>query len=187
MSMKYSLSLTLMVIGLSILFSCDDDDMQDIKRPILLPGDTTLGIAQGMRNNIDWTASGYAVEIDSVNEVYAINFETFNEFGHRRENLTLSNIRLQTSPFELVDDPELGKVDVFYSTVGADGDSLEDVYVMKDGSTNQFSILEVDSIQQIIKGGFEINFKIRNQNDKVNQNNPDEIIFESILYSVKYK
>ena len=172
-------------------YSCTKEDVV----PIFQPGPMTYGWAKGHKNGNSFTASGEARKhYDRPNEYFGIIFETYSTEGFKREDIVLSAIAYSTFEYMVSGKtPGVGETIVagiaggFYGTSTDDGDVGEDYYIVDESPNNKLTITELDTINNIVKGRFHVEF-IHDPNDsKTNPNNPDKVVFSDMEFEVSFK
>ena len=79
------------------------------------------------------------------------------------------------------------KVRSSYSTIQDDGDVLEDSYAVDESKENFLNITKMDTIENKVEGVFTINMMRKTQRDKVNPQNPEEVTFSDVEFSLTIK
>lgn len=162
------------------------------------PGDTTFGFVQAVwQDSFLWSASATARYHGSPtlpNESYFIiefrTHETETPFNFLRESLTFTEIPKNTVGIFAITTAHgnFNNQSVFgsYATLIDGGDALEDYYEVDESlGGNQLTILEVDTVNQIYKGTFNVSFQIATTFGKQNPDNPDKMKFEDAEFWVQ--
>ena len=183
--MKKTIPISLTFILLLGLFaSCKKDELPDV--PIYEPGEMLFGSASGKKAGYNWQASGIALSHTNSNEFWGAVLATRSKEGFLREEITLGFINTNLGLYPVAQERTDMELTSSYFTFQDDGDVLEDIYDVDEGSLlNIARITKVDTLTKVIEGIFTATYKIRDPQDKVNPNNPDQVTFSDISFSVE--
>ena len=183
--MKKTIPISLTFVLLIGLFaSCKKDELPDV--PIYEPGEMLFGSASGKKAGHDWQASGIGLSHTNSDELWGINIGTESEEGFLRETLVLSFITARPGQYKIAQEHANGSLVSYYITSQDDGDVVEDIYDLDESSfSNIARIIKVDTLAKVIEGVFTVTYKIRDPQDKVNPNNPDQVTFSDVSFSVQ--
>lgn len=178
----------LMFIGIVFLFlsACDDDETTP-QIPIFLPGPMTYGYADMDKNGVAIRASAVAEkQREFIGEnLFSIHFYTFNEFGFFKESLGIGYFPFEAGeyifPFNEFSDIELQG----YGVISDASELREDGYDMDPTYKNIVTLEEVDTIQNIVKGTFDLRFTVRKP--KNNVRNPDVVTFSNGIINTQFQ
>ena len=170
----------------TILWSgCKDDDQSEMPIPIYQPGAMGLGGAEGKKNQWDWKASGFGGELVANGDTfYVLSLATFSEADELRERLVLSYMPTATGTYSIAANHQNQYVTASYVTLTDGGDITEDFYNLDKTAVNEITINKIDTLEKIIEGVFTINMQIDDPANKINEINPDDVIFSNVAFSV---
>ena len=166
--------------------SCKDDDMS---YPIQIyePGPMTYGYAEMTKNGISMKATVAAENAKFLigENLFTINFFTFNEFGFFKENIGFGAFPYEEGeyvfPFNEFSAIELQG----YSVISDDSELAEDGYDMDSTYRNVVIIDELDTVANILKGTFDVRFII--EQPKTNPVNPDVVTFSNGRFDAQFQ
>ena len=183
--MKKTIPISLTFILLLGLFSsCKKDELSNV--PIYEPGEMLFGSASGKKAGHDWQASGIAFTNSDDDNFWGILFATRSKEGFLRESIGLGFITSKPGLYKIAKEYTNGVLISDYITSQDDGDVVEDVYDLDESSfSNIARIIKVDTLAKVIEGVFTATYKIRDPQDKINPNNPDQVTFSDVSFSVQ--
>ena len=177
-----SISLTFILL-IGLFASCKKDELPDV--PIYEPGEMLFGSASGKKAGHDWQASGIGISHPD-SSYWGIILATRSEEGFLRETIGLGFITATPGLYKIARRHGKDITNSDYITSQDDGDVIEDVYDVDEGSPlNIARITKVDTLAKVIEGVFTATYKIRDPQDKVNPNNPDQVTFSDVSFSVQ--
>lgn len=162
------------------LLSCSKED---IFTPIYQAGNMEYGWVSAQKNGHDFLASGWAIKLKDYSDSYfGIQFRTETIEGFEREFFGFSEIKLETGTYQVsgehftINQTPDDIIGASYGTSQLDGDVSEDNYQLNESKSNRLTVTEIDTINNMVKGTFQVWFKIDQSNrEKVNPNNPDNV------------
>jgi hypothetical protein len=158
--MKLNLILLLSLILLFV--ACSDEE---IAIPQYYAGDQEFGWATGTRSGKEWEASGYWQYHQNDSTLIGISFETYNEFGDRRESYSLNEIPVKPGTYTIKGsylDVGDGFVGGTYSRLAADGDAVIGLLEVNNDKNGFVTVTEFNTDTKIVKGTFEVYFTNEN-------------------------
>lgn len=190
-------------IGISLIFIClcglscsKEEKIPDPQPyiPIFEPGPMTYGWASGFKNGKEFNASGEARRSsDRPEDHFGFTFYTYGTEGELREEFSFGVISYSIYEYLIsgetpkVGEPiEDGMAGGFYALFADDGDVLEDIYVANESIANMLWLTKIDTVNNIIKGFFNVKFQIDPRWPKVNPNNPDVMYFTDVKFEVSF-
>ncbi|MCP4551977.1 MAG: hypothetical protein GY834_08075 [Bacteroidetes bacterium] len=165
------------IVFFLIQFSCDKDIIED-KHP-------EWSKVTALKNKIAWESEAVAfIEISETKTLLSIPANVHNEDGFWREGLSFGNIDLLIGKHII-----LGSLTdtlyARYTTLMADGDVVEDRFIVCEDVENFIDIQTLDTIEMKLSGNFKVTF-IRDINDPItNPSLPDTIRFTEGSFSLK--
>ena len=183
--MKKTIPISLtFVLLLGLFSSCKNDELPNV--PIYEPGEMLFGSASGKKAGHDWLASGIALSHTDSDKFWGIVIGTESKEGFLREEITLGFISTNLGLYQVAQERANTELTSSYFTFQDDGDVLEDIYDVDEGSLlNIARITKVDTLTKVIEGVFTATYKIRDPQDKINPNNPDQVTFSDVSFSVQ--
>lgn len=160
-----------------ILFGCDKDIIED-KHP-------EWSKVTALKNGIAWESKAVAfIEISETRTLLSIPANVHNEDGFWREGLSFGNIDLLVGKHII-----LGSITdtlyARYTTLMADGDVVEDRFIVCEDVENFIDIQNLDMDKMEMTGIFQVTF-VRDINDPVtNPSLPDTIRFTEGKFYLK--
>jgi len=175
---------TIGIFFLVLLVSCSKDD--DGITQIFLAGPMTYGWGTANKNDLAFESSGTA---QGNNEIFGLYFDTFTSDGFWRERILLDDIKYEVGEYIIkgeIGDISDGFVGGWYYTLNG-GDVLEDSYLLKDSPNNKLTISKIDTVENIVKGTFCLEFKIDPDREKRNQDNLNNVTFSEGEFEISFK
>ena len=149
------------------------------------------GCALATKNGKAFEASGMAFFYeDQPTEYFAIRYDTFTSEGFWRESVTISEIKLEIGTYPIVGevvDLNDGFVGASYTTLTSDGDVLENVYKLVASEENMIIIESIDTVANITKGRFHLEFTIDESYSSKSPQNPEHVIFSEGSFDVTFR
>ncbi len=184
----------ILLIILLGFFGCSRSDEETLVS-IYEPGDMEFGWCEGYKNGKPFVSSGEAKRYTVFTDQYfGIAFDTYTTEGFHREHIAFGAIPFSGGTFPIsgrppkVNDPIIeGMVGGFYSTSEDDGDVLEDVYLVNEDANNEIIISEVDTINNVVKGSFHVEWIIDPSRNKINESNPNNVVFSEMVFEVSFR
>ena len=177
------ISLTFVLL-IGLFASCKKDELPNV--PIYEPGEMLFGSASGKKAGHDWQASGIGLSHTNSTEFWGAVLATRSKEGFLREEITLGFISTNLGLYQVAQERTNAELTSSYFTFQDDGDVIEDIYdVDEDSPLNIARIIKVDTLAKVIEGVFTATYKIRDPQDKVNPNNPDQVTFSDVSFSVQ--
>ena len=154
---------------------------------------STIGFAKGKKNCADFEAIGAAIYHNPPLEskVYMI-FATYSESGFLREEfrigdgipLVAGKYKLRMNRIEF--NPHDDTLSIDYTTLIDGGDILGDSYTLDETvADNTIEIIEVDTLNRIIKGEFTATFTFDGNFAKTDPRNTDVVKFSEVYFETK--
>lgn len=187
--MKFSHLIIGLLLLVSLLFGCNKDEIEQ-KTLIYPPLDLGFGFAQALKNNLNFEGGGWVNvrTCDDGSKYLSIALYTENGQGFEREEFNLVKAPLADFPkfYEL-------PANVCGSYIGGtsyhilDYEHLEDLYVVDSNASNWISIDVADTVNNVLKGRFQVRFVIDPLTEKMNPENPDVVEFTNGVFDLKFK
>jgi len=185
---KIVYSLLFLLTGL-LLSACQDDTPPSDLFIVYQPGNTANGEMTAIKSLTDWRASAQAVYHHFGQDYLAIEANTYSTEGYWRESISFSFIPISEGVFPInrVNQMQTNKaVRANYVTLTADGDALEDFYILDTlAMDNHIQVLRLDTINKEMEGIFTVSFVLEPGFPKLNPLNPDRLKFSYGRFKVK--
>lgn len=179
---------TMGIFFLALLISCSKED--GITQ-IFSAGPMTYGWGTANKNDLAFESSGSALgHSDKPNEYFTLYFDTFTSDGFWRERILMNEIKYEVGEYLVkggTRDVYDGLIGSKYYTLDSGGDVVEDSYVVKDSPNNKLMISEVDTIENIVRGTFYLEFKIDPDREKRNPDNLNNVTFSEGEFEVSFR
>jgi len=194
--------LCLAIGGFLVLGACQKEDTQKEKEEdpceevvIWESGrqdNSTIGFAKGKKNCADFEAIGAAIyRTPPLEDKVYILFSTYSESGFLREEFFIGDgIPLIAGKYKLRSDeiefnPHDDTFSINYTTLIDGGDVLGDSYTLDETiEDNKIELIEVDTLNKIIKGEFTATFTFDGRFAKTDPRNTDVVKFSEVYFEV---
>ncbi|MCC7506866.1 MAG: hypothetical protein IT259_16290 [Saprospiraceae bacterium] len=187
--MQKVINTLLLLLMAFLLHACQDDAPPGDLFPVYLPGSTDNGEMSAIKSLTDWRASAHAVYHHFGQDYLAVEANTYSNDGYWRESISFSFIPVTEGVFPInrVNQMETNKaVRANYVTLAADGDVLEDYYILDTlAMDNYIQVSRLDTLNQEMEGLFTVSFILEPGFPKLNPLNPDRLKFSYGRFKVK--
>jgi len=145
------------------------------------------------KNGEEFSASIYAEKGKEppFDNHFALRLSTQVMDGSLRELISFFKIEYvepKTYLFGPESEPFNGKVSTNYYTLRGDGDVLGDIYLLDESAPdNVFTITEVDTFTNVVKGTFTVSYIIDPNREKKDPANPDKLKFTDGVFETSFK
>ncbi len=188
--MKISLA-TSILLATALFFACKKEKKEEMYWPLgtYWKGPQTYGKVHALRNGEVWEGSGIASYLEAY-PTCSISFGTFDPIDSvSTEDLSFSKVPYRVGQFVVhnsivvVNNPIW--VDSLSSLYALLYDDLAGPFFYVDTTKNNWILIEsIDSIQKIIKGKFDVTYRIE-PNGEANTKYPREVHFSEGMFEVK--
>jgi len=186
--MKNRIYIYLVLILVSI--ACNKDE---VSVNIFEPGSMEFGSAMAEKNGLKWQASAEALKEKNFKDRFSIKFCTYNAFDERRENIGFLNIPYEEKKFyvntclqNFPDSCMTGYVSSHYGRLSSDGDAVLAFYDINENKNNYLNITAIDTIENIVKGDFEIHVKLSIGGQYLGPADPDNLNFTKGSFECRF-
>ena len=186
--------------GFLVLGACQKEDTpkeveEDPCEEVIIweSGGQGTGFARGKKNCADFEASGVAIyHRPPIEDKVYVQLVTYSKSGFVREKLHIANgVPLVTGEYKLrmnriEFNPHDDTLSIDYTTLIDGGDILGDSYTLDETvADNTIEIIEVDTLNRIIKGEFTATFTFDGNFAKTDPRNTDVVKFSEVYFETK--
>jgi hypothetical protein len=157
---------------------------------VFFPGDQTYGTSSAVKDisyaDAPWVGNGIAFLNKTTRNKFDIQLGTFHSEGYNRDHICFLNIPLKKNKNIILTNPSINLGDLIpcYTRLADDGDVIGASYNLMVGFDNYVEVTQVDTLQNIAKGTFNLGFTIKEQYKGYNL--PDTVFFRNGVFDVKF-